>query len=102
MVVMTTSARKTPRARSSAAPTVKMRAAMRSLHACFAAMILDPLDKQAYEDADTLCWQIWEYCLNNGTSPWAWCLDRYCSCKVALSEHEPDRLPGAWHEGTAF
>ena len=66
---------------------------MARIHAVLESIILDPTDPALYEDLDHYCYLVWEWCLITGRTPWGWCADRYCSCKVALSEHEPDTLP---------
>jgi hypothetical protein len=70
---------------------------MARIHAVLESIILDPTDNDLYADLDHYCYLVWEWCLLTGHLPWGWCADRYCSCKVALSEHEPDTLPGLPH-----
>lgn len=66
---------------------------MAVLHEALGAIIVNPLEDANYETVDLMCYRIWEWCTTNGRTPWGWCWDRYCACKVALSEHEPDTLP---------
>lgn len=81
-----------PRRKSPQSPL--MRDAMTRLHLALGSIIIDPTDNGLYETVDETCYLIWEWCVLHGQQPWGWCLDRYCSCKIALAEHEPDPLPG--------
>lgn len=67
---------------------------MSDLHRAIADIIIDPRDERAYEQADDRCQEIWQWSTTMGVTPWRYCLDRYCSCKMMLSEWEPDMLPG--------
>lgn len=75
-------------------PRGVMQLRMATLHACLGSIIIDPMNDDLYAGVDEACYQIWEWCLERGQQPWGWCWDRYCSCKLALAEHEPDPLPG--------
>ena len=66
---------------------------MSELHRLLGEIILDPSDNSLYERVDSIAYVVWEWCLSNGAQPWGWCLDRYCSCKLVLAEHEPPTLP---------
>lgn len=63
------------------------------MHALFTQIILDPTDEKPFHRVDDICQEIWQECIMHQMEPWQFCLDRYCSCKVALSEWEPERLP---------
>lgn len=67
---------------------------MARIHAVLESIILDPTDDHLYAELDARCYLVWEWCITHGKTPWGWCPDRYCACKVALSEHEPDTLDG--------
>lgn len=69
---------------------------MEALHQSISDLIIDPRDAREYERADDLCQEIWRWCTTMGYTPWKFCMDRYCSCKLMLSEWEPDLLPGPW------
>ena len=64
------------------------------LHRAISDVIIDPRDESAYTKCDETCQEIWQWCQMLGVTPWRYCLDRYCSCKLMLSEWEPDTLPG--------
>jgi len=65
-----------------------------ALHRSIEDIIIDPRDYREYERADNICAEIWQWSTTMGITPWSYCLDRYCSCKMMLSEWEPDVLPG--------
>lgn len=67
---------------------------MTSLHDEISSLIIDPRDSRAFERCDDLCQEIWQSSLEASITPWRLCLDRYCSCKLMLSEWEPEPLPG--------
>lgn len=67
---------------------------MSEIHRLLGDIILDPSNNAAYERIDFHAREIWMWCITNGETPWGWCLDRYCSCKLVLAEHEPEHLPG--------
>lgn len=79
-------------ARSNSPHNALMREANRRLHAALLGIIVDPSSNDLYEIVDDNCYMIWEWCLLHHTQPWGWCLDRYCACKIALAEHEPEGL----------
>lgn len=79
--------------RSNSPHSALMREANRRLHHALLSIIVDPSNNDLYEIVDDNCYLIWEWCLTRGQQPWGWCLDRYCACKIALAEHEPDELP---------
>lgn len=70
-----------------------MTALINALHRAISDIIIDPLDQRAYDTADDTCQAIWQWCTTMGYTPWKFCMDRYCSCKVMLSEWEPQTLP---------
>ena len=81
-----------------------MTALINALHTAISDIIVDPTDSRAYERADDTCQEIWQWCTSMGYTPWKFCLDRYCSCKVMLSEWEPQTLPfdtGGGRSGSA-
>lgn len=73
-----------------------MRKLIADLHQCIADIIIDPRDTRQYEKADDICQEVWQWASTMGINPWGYCLDRYCSCKMMLSEWEPDPLPLLW------
>jgi hypothetical protein len=79
-----------------------MRALMTALHASIADIIIDPRDTRQYERCDDLCQEIWQWATLMGHNPWGYCLDRYCSCKLMLSEWEPQTLPLIGEDGELF
>lgn len=82
---------KNPSARTHSAEMSRL---LTTLHQAISDIIIDPLDTSSYAKADDTCQAIWQWCTSFGITPWSYCLDRYCSCKVMLSEWEPDQLPG--------
>jgi len=66
---------------------------MTDLHAAIARCIEDPRDERPYLEADELCQSIWQWATLMGTTPWRYCWDRYCSCKIMLREWQPETLP---------
>lgn len=76
------------------AKSAEMARLITDLHNSIERCISDPSDERPYNDADDLCQSIWQWSTTMGVTPWRYCLDRYCSCKIMLREWEPDRLPG--------
>lgn len=74
--------------------SAEMSTLMAALHRSIEAIIIDPRDAGEYARADETCQEIWQWSTLMGITPWRYCLDRYCSCKLMLSEWEPDVLPG--------
>lgn len=93
IATMSTHHAKSAKSTSPRIPTVAMSRALDTLHGAFLDIIVDPTDSRLYERVDETCYVIWEWCLEHGATPWSWCLDVYCSCKVALAEHEPNPFP---------
>ena len=91
---MTTYQANSARNTRAASTSPAMRLLMSEVHRLLGEIILDPSDNAKYERLDEIAYVIWEWCVTHGTQPWGWCLDRYCSCKLVLAEHEPDPLPG--------
>lgn len=90
---MTTYHARSAKKKSTAPASAAMRYLNSELHRLLGDVIMDPSDNDSYSRIDSIAYVIWEYCTVNAVTPWGWCLDRYCSCKLVLSEHEPDVLP---------
>lgn len=58
------------------------------------AAILEPTDHRIREAISEDAAVVWHTALAAGTTPWRYCLDRYCDCKIVLKEAEPEPLPG--------
>lgn len=80
--------------RSKIAKSAEMARLITDLHSAISRCIEDPRDERPYHDADDLCQAIWQWSTTMQVTPWRYCLDRYCSCKIMLREWEPDPLPG--------
>lgn len=91
---MTPTVRKNARTTSARRTIIETRRLINSLHSLISDIIIDPRDENAYHRADDICQEIWQWCTSIDTTPWSLCLDRYCSCKLMLSEWEPQALPG--------
>lgn len=79
--------------RTSAARSV-VRSLMQVLHDDLCAAILEPTDHRIREAISEDAIVVWHTCLAAGLTPWRYCQDRYCDCKIVLHEHEPPALPG--------
>lgn len=67
---------------------------MQLLHDDLVAAILEPTDHRIREAIDEDAATVWATCQALGFTPWRYCGDRYCDCKIVLHEHEPPALPG--------
>mgnify|MGYP006998891352 CR=1 FL=1 len=85
---------KTPRSKSTSAARSVVRSLMQILHDDLTAAILEPLDHRIREAISEDAIVVWTTCQAAGLTPWRYCLDRYCDCKIVLHEHEPPKLPG--------
>lgn len=93
---MRPNAKKTAAHKRINANSAEMARLISDLHSAVARCIEDPRDERPYNDADDLCQSIWQWAQAMGVTPWRYCGDRYCSCKIMLREWEPAPLPLDW------
>lgn len=85
---------KSAKSSSTSAARAVVRSLMQILHDDLTAAILEPLDHRIREAISEDAVVVWATCQAAGLTPWRYCLDRYCDCKIVLHEHEPPTLPG--------
>lgn len=85
---------KSAKSKSTSAARTVVRSLMQILHDDLCAAILEPLDHRIREAISEDAIVVWATCQAAGLTPWRYCLDRYCDCKIVLHEHEPPALPG--------
>lgn len=65
-----------------------------SLHAALDRQVLrDHQPERTAEELEHYARMAWAHALDAAVSPHS-CMDRYCPCHLALSEYEPEPLPG--------
>lgn len=89
--------RKNSAQRARTQTSAEMARLIADLHRAILDCITDPRLEEPYSRADDLCQAIWQWSTTFNVTPWRYCLDRYCSCKIMLREWEPDALPGLDH-----
>lgn len=85
---------KSAKSRSTSAARTVVRSLMQRLHEDLAARILEPTDHRLAQAVEDDVLEVWVTCQIGGLTPWRYCLDRYCDCKIVLLEGRPESLPG--------
>lgn len=85
---------KSAESRSTSAARTQVRSLMLRLHEDLACKILEPTAHRIDEAIEETALEVWVTCQIGGLTPWPYCLDRYCDCKVVLLELRPPTLPG--------
>lgn len=86
--------RKSAKSRETSAARSTVRSLMLRLHEDLACKILEPSAHRIDEAITETALEVWVTCQIGGLTPWRYCLDRYCDCKIVLLENRPEPLPG--------